>query len=77
MKPSPSRQSIQPKVVEANRLIRNFLNKRQKGTFIDVYYPMMNPDGTMKKELFLADDLHMNSKGYAIWQKLIAPYLLK
>ncbi len=77
IKPSPSRQSIQLKVVEANRLIRSFLKKKQRGEFVDVYYPMLNPDGTMKKELFLADDLHMNAKGYAIWQELITPYLLK
>jgi lysophospholipase L1-like esterase len=27
--------------------------------------------------LFLEDKLHMNAKGYAIWQKLIEPHLLK
>jgi lysophospholipase L1-like esterase len=28
-------------------------------------------------EIFIADKLHMNAKGYAIWQKLIEPFLLK
>ena len=31
----------------------------------------------MMQELFVEDDLHMNAKGYAIWQKAIAPYLIK
>ena len=77
IKPSPARQSIQPKVVQANTLIKNFLNSKKRAVFIDVYHAMLNTDGTMKKELFLEDDLHMNAKGYAIWQRIIQPSLLK
>jgi hypothetical protein len=29
------------------------------------------------KDIFLADSLHMNAKGYAIWQKVIEPLLVK
>ena len=29
------------------------------------------------QDIFIEDDLHMNAKGYAIWQKAIEPYLLK
>ena len=28
-------------------------------------------------DIFIQDNLHMNEKGYAIWQKIIEPYLLK
>ena len=77
IKPSPSRQSIQPKVVQANTLIKFFLKSKKRAVFIDVYHAMLNTDGTMKKELFLEDDLHMNAKGYAIWQRIIQPSLLK
>jgi len=28
-------------------------------------------------EIFESDSLHMNAKGYAIWQKEIAPLLVK
>ncbi len=28
-------------------------------------------------DIFLEDNLHMNAKGYAIWQKEIFPYLSK
>ena len=34
-------------------------------------------DGKPKEEIFVDDKLHMNNKGYTIWQKLIEPYLLK
>lgn len=77
LKPSPSRERLWPKMVEANHDIRKFLKKQNKANFVDVYSKMFNPDGTVMKDLFLEDMLHMNSKGYAIWQKAIKPYLLK
>jgi hypothetical protein len=38
---------------------------------------MMGPDGLPKPDIFLADKLHMNEKGYAIWKEVIAPHLPK
>jgi lysophospholipase L1-like esterase len=38
---------------------------------------MLDSHGKPKKELFVEDNLHMNAKGYAIWQKLIQPILVK
>jgi lysophospholipase L1-like esterase len=77
IKPSPSRKHIQPQVIIANKLIKDFLAKKIRAGFINIYDGMMNADGTMKGELFLSDNLHMKANGYAIWQKAIAPYLLK
>jgi lysophospholipase L1-like esterase len=37
---------------------------------------MLQDDGSVMKDIFIADNLHMNAKGYAIWQKIIAPSLL-
>jgi lysophospholipase L1-like esterase len=36
---------------------------------------MLNVEGKPMENLFVEDKLHMNEKGYAIWQKLIAPVL--
>lgn len=77
IKPSPSRQHLMPKMEEANKLIKNFLKKKKKTVFIDVFHKMLNPDGSPLKDIFVADNLHMNAKGYAIWQKAIEPFLLK
>jgi lysophospholipase L1-like esterase len=77
MKPSPSRQRLWPKMIAGNTLIKKFLAKQKKTAFIDVYHKMFNADGTVMKDIFLEDNLHMNAKGYAIWQKAIAPFLLK
>lgn len=77
IKPSPSRQNLMPKMVEANALIRKFIKKEKNAAFIDVYNLMLNADGSPKKEIFTGDNLHMNASGYAIWAEAIKPYLLK
>jgi lysophospholipase L1-like esterase len=77
MKPSPARQHLMAKFNVANVMIRNFLKKKKKTAFIDVYHKMLNADGTPVKDIFGPDSLHMNEKGYAIWQKAIEPFLLK
>ena len=79
IKPSPSRLKIQPEVIKANKLIRKFLDKQDKNKayYIDVYSAMINDDGSIKKELFIEDNLHMNEKGYAIWQRIISHELKK
>jgi lysophospholipase L1-like esterase len=77
IKPSPSREKLMPEMQEANSLIKNFLKGKRNTAFIDVYHKMLNKDGTPNKSLFIEDELHMNAKGYAIWKKIIQPYLLK
>jgi lysophospholipase L1-like esterase len=77
IKPSPSREKLMPRMVQANRLIGDFLRRHSHSAFADVYHPMLNPEGHPMDGLFLEDKLHMNQKGYAIWQKIIQPFLLK
>lgn len=75
IKPSPSREHLFPKMIEANRLIREFLSAKKKTTFIDVFSLMLDAQAKPRKELFVSDMLHMNEKGYAIWKKELEPVL--
>jgi lysophospholipase L1-like esterase len=77
IKPSPSRIACQQKAVQTNLLIKNYLAKQSNASYIDLYPLMLTADGKMRPELFVGDMLHMNDKGYAIWQKAIEPYLTK
>lgn len=77
LKPSPSRWQLRQKMMMANDEIRKFLSKRKNALFIDVYHKMLGPDGLPIGSIFIEDKLHMNAKGYAIWQKEIGPHLLK
>jgi lysophospholipase L1-like esterase len=77
IKPSVARWSMEDKFVTANSLIRNFINKQKHTQFLDVHAAMLDSNGEVFKDIFIADKLHMNAKGYAIWQKIIAPTLVQ
>jgi lysophospholipase L1-like esterase len=61
----------------ANRLIKKYLKKKKNTAFVSVWNAMLGEDGKPLPDIFISDNLHMNAKGYAIWQKLIEPYLVK
>ena len=75
MKPSLARWNYESKIVEANRLIKQFIETQKNILFLDVHSAMLDPDGMVKADIFLEDQLHMNAKGYTIWQGIIAPTL--
>lgn len=77
IKPSPSREKLMPRMEEVNRWISTFLHKQKHTAFVDVYHAMLTPEGKPIDGIFEDDKLHMNPKGYAIWQKIILPYLDK
>jgi lysophospholipase L1-like esterase len=77
IKPSPSRVGLMPKAEEANSMIKQFLAGQKNASFVDVYHLMLDADGKPIDSIFVSDKLHMNAKGYAIWQKAIEPYLQK
>ena len=76
LKPSPSRSRLFPKMKAANAAIKSFLLTNKNTAFADVYSSMLDASGAPMKDIFLGDNLHMNAKGYAIWQKVIQPYLV-
>jgi lysophospholipase L1-like esterase len=75
IKPSASREKYFPQMVAANRIIAEMVGGMKHTEFINTYDAMFNPDGTLMSDIFLKDNLHMNAKGYAIWQKIMEPYL--
>jgi len=77
MKPSPSRQLLHSKMINGNELIKKYLSSKKRTSYVDVYLEMIDDEGKPRADLFLDDNLHMNKTGYAIWQKLIEPHLLK
>lgn len=77
IKPSPSRQHLLQKMIAANDLIKNFLKTQTKTAYIDVFSAMVDQQGNPLADLFIEDRLHMNKKGYAVWQRIIEPYLIK
>jgi lysophospholipase L1-like esterase len=77
IKPSISREGMMPQMVYANELIKAFLSAKANTSYINVYPLMLKENGKPMDDIFLADNLHMNQKGYNIWIKAITPYLIK
>jgi len=77
IKPSPSRIQFRQTVEKSNQLIQAFIAKQPHSKYINVFDAMLNPDGSIREDIFLEDRLHMNETGYAIWTKIIGPYLKK
>jgi lysophospholipase L1-like esterase len=77
IKPSPSRARLMPVMSFANWKIRRFLKDKPRTSFVDVYHLMLQDNGSPKPDIFTSDSLHMNLKGYDIWQKAIRPHLLR
>ncbi len=77
IKPSPSRWQMKDRMIKANSLIKKYLKHQKQTKYINVWKAMLGADGSPMSDIFIQDNLHMNAKGYAIWQKLIEPHLLK
>lgn len=77
MKPSVAREKMMPEFSYANQLIERFMAAQPNTSYINVYDAMLQENGKPLTDIFIADNLHMNAKGYDIWIKIITPYLLK
>lgn len=77
LKPSPSRQHLMAKMEAVNKDVKKYLKDKPYTAFIDVYHAMLTKQGQPISNIFIEDNLHMNAQGYAIWKKIIEPYLLK
>lgn len=75
IKPSPARFAQRPLQREANARVEAWLRDQPGTGYVDVATPMLDASGQPRSELFIADRLHMNARGYAIWRDAIAPLL--
>ena len=73
IKPSLARWPLIDKIREANRLVQQLAGEEKGVEYVDVFTPMLGPDGKPRPELFRKDGLHMNRKGYQLWTSVIAP----
>jgi lysophospholipase L1-like esterase len=70
--PNPSRFAEVGKVRRANKLIEEFCGDGSRRTeFIDIFPLMLQPDGSPRPELYVADRLHMTPAGYAVWTSVV------
>lgn len=73
IKPSGARWALVEQMRAANALVRRYAATDPRLLYVDVFTPMLGPDGMPREELFVADRLHMNARGYALWCDLLVP----
>jgi len=74
LKPSPIRWTSYPKMQAVNALVAS--RARAIGfDYLDVGGLLLATDGLPDASLFRPDGLHMNSRGYALWNRLIIDWL--
>jgi lysophospholipase L1-like esterase len=72
---SPSRTRVQAQMRTANQLIAADCGTDPRCTFVDVCAPMLDAQGQPQPQYFREDMLHMKPSGYAIWTRVLTPYL--
>ena len=75
LKPSVARWHLETKFIEANKLIEGYIATQKNMQYLDVHTAMLDEKKEVLKDIFIADQLHMNPKGYLIWQKQFASFL--
>jgi len=73
--PNPARWAQVDRVRAANSLIEAHTRTDDRLAFINVFPKMLGDDGQPRPEIYVADRLHMNPKGYELWCGIIGPVL--
>ena len=75
-KPSISRWHLKDKYIQLNQKYRDLANKSDFIEFADTWSAMIE-NGVLKKNIFIEDGLHLNEKGYEIWEKTLKEVFYK
>lgn len=75
IKPSLQRWHLIAAVRETNSLIREYCDGDDRLGFVDVERAMLGWDARPRRELFVADGLHLSSRGYELWATLVRPFI--
>ncbi len=73
--PVPCRFQVWDNVSRANDLIRDYCERHQDLYFIPTRDFTLTGSGIPDTTLFLPDNLHLNTRGYALWTARIRQYL--
>ena len=77
IKPSLSRWSFWPLMKETNLKVKELSEKDRRVTFANIGPVLLGFDGKPNTQLYANDNLHLNSKGYEAWTKLLRPMIEK
>jgi lysophospholipase L1-like esterase len=74
-KPSLARWELKKEYEKMNRHLERIAKKTPGVEFADVWSAMLDANGEVYRDVFVDDNLHMNDKGYRIWEQVIGRHL--
>lgn len=76
VKPSVLRQSLWPLAQDLNAQFRAIAEADPLVHYVDVATPLLDKDGNIRTDIFVADNLHLNDTGYAFWGPAVRAALM-
>lgn len=74
-RPSIARTNIVEKQKKLNALIQEVVQMDKKLFYLDMHSPFYQTDGSLMQDIFVADKLHLNEKGYTIFANQIRSFI--
>ena len=75
VKPSVLRWGLKNEYIKLNSFYKRFSLENKNIKYVDVWTPLLNKEGSPKKEIFIADSLHINKLGYDLWAREIKKFI--
>jgi lysophospholipase L1-like esterase len=75
IKPSIRRWAWIEQIKAANAMVERYCASNPNLTFVDIVPQMIGPDGMPRKDLLVADGLHLSPEGYKVWNAALRPLL--
>jgi lysophospholipase L1-like esterase len=75
IKPSPARWKLWPQMQKVNANLKAVADKANNVTYVETATPILGPDGQPRNELFRDDGLHLNAKGYELWNRILSSHI--
>lgn len=66
-KPSIKRWHLRERYEQLNEQFLDLARQREGVVFVDVWHRLLDRDGQVRPDLYVADGLHLNSRGYRIY----------
>lgn len=73
-KPSPSRWEKKESYLSFNQLLKDYCDKTEQVSYLDTWKALTDAQGNPRPELYIQDQLHLNSEGYLIWNGIFKSY---
>jgi lysophospholipase L1-like esterase len=69
-------KDVRKNKLSTNKLLLEYCKEEKNLNYVDVAATVFKQDGNLRRDIFLPDGMHMNSSGYALWNRVIKEKLI-